>query len=237
MNNWIALSQTMLNTAQVTNDIYQAEKNRQHDKEMAEKAQEYERERWNEMNEYNSPTNQVARLREAGINPAATFGQIAGNNKVTSYPQAHKAPYTQTKLTVPDLISMYSGINQIEYQTLQNENLRLQNQRGKMQNAQYGQLLQYQLEGRRLQNAMLVEDIAKKYNLSETQKEWVKKQIQQYNDYTEPRLKQEQKFMEMYGTYEINPMFKIATELIDRISNFKWSDFWKAPEFKLPEWW
>lgn len=43
----------------------------------AERAREWQEEMWNKQNEYNLPVNQVARLKEAGINPNLAFGSAA----------------------------------------------------------------------------------------------------------------------------------------------------------------
>lgn len=60
---------------------------------MAEYAYSKDLEQWYRANEYNLPKNQMARLKEAGINPATVFGHgtIAGNTQTGSTPR-YNAP-------------------------------------------------------------------------------------------------------------------------------------------------
>lgn len=46
---------------------------------LAEQQYKWAVEQWNRENEYNKPINQMARLKEAGINPNMVFGSLSGN--------------------------------------------------------------------------------------------------------------------------------------------------------------
>lgn len=48
-----------------------------YNKKAAKKAYKYALDMWNKTNEYNKPINQVARLREAGLNPQLALGNIS----------------------------------------------------------------------------------------------------------------------------------------------------------------
>lgn len=71
---------------------YQAELNEQ----SAEKSYERQLDFWNKQNEYDLPTNQLARYQAAGINPNSVFGQVSAN--------AAGAPSTPVT-SAPDLAS------------------------------------------------------------------------------------------------------------------------------------
>ena len=44
--------------------------------DLAESTREWNEKMWNKTNEYNSPSAQLARLREAGLNPNLLYGNI-----------------------------------------------------------------------------------------------------------------------------------------------------------------
>lgn len=70
----------------------QAQINREFQERMWNKQVEYNTEMWNKSNEYNSAKNQVARLREAGLNPALALGQVAAGSATSSPPQSVGLP-------------------------------------------------------------------------------------------------------------------------------------------------
>lgn len=73
-------------------NAYQAQLNRDFQREERIAAQDFNLEMWNKQNEYNSPAAQVERLRAAGINPNSVFGNgtLVGNNNssVTTSPMS-----------------------------------------------------------------------------------------------------------------------------------------------------
>lgn len=60
----------------------------------AEQANEHELEMWRLNNEYNTPANQMQRMLDAGINPAAAYGQVSSGNS-SSAPGTHKTDSTK----------------------------------------------------------------------------------------------------------------------------------------------
>lgn len=72
---------------------------RKYNKEMAELQNQYNIDMWNRQNEYNHPTQQMNRLKEAGLNPNLMYGQ--GNvGNASSAPQlsAPNAPDAQSAM-------------------------------------------------------------------------------------------------------------------------------------------
>lgn len=59
-------------------------------KQLQESQNAWNLQQWNRENQYNSPASQVARLRDAGINPAAVFG----NGSVSEASQLTSAPFS-----------------------------------------------------------------------------------------------------------------------------------------------
>lgn len=74
---------------------------------------------WKEMQEYNSPKNQMMRLRMAGLNPNLMYGQGTTGN-VNSMPTAQVPTYNPTNL-IHAVTSMISAINQTKATNIQAE--------------------------------------------------------------------------------------------------------------------
>lgn len=60
-------------------------------KERAREAQSFEQKMWEQSNEYNSPVNQMARLKAAGLNPNLVYGSgnVSGNTATAVQPKSH----------------------------------------------------------------------------------------------------------------------------------------------------
>lgn len=71
-----------------------------------EKAYQRNLQMWNLQNEYNSPTQQMARLRSAGLNPNLVYGSGVTGNSAGSTPQYQPADIKRAEL------SSYRGWNQ-----------------------------------------------------------------------------------------------------------------------------
>ena len=54
-----------------------AQMNNEFNERMLQKQMDYNTDMWNKQNDYNNPSNQVARLKEAGLNPALALGNIS----------------------------------------------------------------------------------------------------------------------------------------------------------------
>lgn len=67
-------------------------------------------EQWHRENEYNLPSNQMQRLKDAGLNPNMVYGSgsVVGNTQSQS-PQ-YQAPHVSKKINMPDMLSMYQNL-------------------------------------------------------------------------------------------------------------------------------
>mgnify|MGYP000146861332 CR=1 FL=1 len=65
-----------------------------HNREMAEYAYSKNLEQWHRQNEYNSPENQMARLRAAGINPKTVIGGSGATGNTAATLPAYQEPRT-----------------------------------------------------------------------------------------------------------------------------------------------
>ncbi len=89
-------------------------------------------EMWNMQNQYNSPTAQMSRLRQAGLNPNLVYGSGVTGNSAGSTPQYQPAkiqratmePYRGWNLGLSDAASMYMAMRQNKAQV---ENMEAQN--------------------------------------------------------------------------------------------------------------
>lgn len=89
-------------------------------------------EMWNMQNQYNSPTAQMSRLRQAGLNPNLVYGSGVTGNNAGSTPQYQPAkiqratmePYRGWNLGLSDAASMYMAMRQNKAQV---ENMEAQN--------------------------------------------------------------------------------------------------------------
>lgn len=100
----------------------------------AELAYQRELDMWNRNNEYNTPTNQMARLKSAGLNPNLVYGTGSVTGNTSGNLPKYQAPRMDYNLNVPnvmDMLGTYQDIKvkqkqqnlmdkQIERQTLEN---------------------------------------------------------------------------------------------------------------------
>lgn len=88
----------------------------------AKDAQAFEQKMWEQSNEYNSPINQMLRLKDAGLNPNLVYGSgsVAGNTATASQPKAH-VPEVQNILSKMDAINPLTMLGQ--YQDIKNKQL------------------------------------------------------------------------------------------------------------------
>ena len=97
-----------------------------------EKAYARSLEMWNLQNAYNSPTAQMSRLRQAGLNPNLVYGNGVTGNSAGSAPQYQPAkiqratmePYRGWNLGLSDAVSAYLAVRQNKAQV---ENMEAQN--------------------------------------------------------------------------------------------------------------
>ena len=89
-------------------------------------------EMWNMQNQYNSPTAQMSRLRQAGLNPNLVYGSGVTGNSAGSAPQYQPAkiqratmePYRGWNLGISDAVSTFMAMRQNKAQV---ENMEAQN--------------------------------------------------------------------------------------------------------------
>lgn len=89
-------------------------------------------EMWNLQNQYNSPTAQMSRLRQAGLNPNLVYGSGVTGNNAGSTPQYQPAkiqratmePYRGWNLGISDAVSTFMAMRQNKAQV---ENMEAQN--------------------------------------------------------------------------------------------------------------
>ena len=102
--------QWLLGSKQVKATEQQNQLNREHDIQMLNAEQQYNASQVNKANEYNTPVNQVARLREAGLNPAVL---AASGNVSSGQSSAASAHGSSTKGEVPDYSLMAHSLDPV----------------------------------------------------------------------------------------------------------------------------
>jgi len=106
-------------------------------KELAEYSYQQDREMWNAANLYNSPAQQMQRLKAAGLNPNLVYGNgsVVGNTstqtpKYQQYdPQVRHAP-----IQLPDLGGILSQFQDLKIKSAQADNLAEDNRRKRIEN-------------------------------------------------------------------------------------------------------
>lgn len=93
--------------------------------------QNWQEDMWNKTNEYNSPVNQMQRLMDAGVNPNAAAGMIAGGNTQSQLAQQPQIPAgNPLAAPAPDLVGSISTMMQaqkdMELKQAQKENIESQ---------------------------------------------------------------------------------------------------------------
>lgn len=100
--------------------------NRQNRK-LAEYSYQKNLEQWNRQNAYNHPSQQMARLREAGLNPNLVYGTGTVGNTVGGSPQYDTPAYKlDTSKAVPDAMATLGAYQQIQAQRATIDNINAQ---------------------------------------------------------------------------------------------------------------
>lgn len=94
----------------------------QANKELAEYQYQKDLEMWNRQNEYNSPAAQMARLKEAGLNPNLVYGSGSAAGNVSSQLPKYNAPQVDYRgvpppVDIPQMIQMYQDFRLRKAQT------------------------------------------------------------------------------------------------------------------------
>jgi len=95
-------------------------------KAMAEYQNQQNLKQWERQNQYNSPTQQMQRLKEAGINPNMAYAKGTINNTVSSSPRMERAEAKSLTQNMPQL-GNFMSLAQIQQMKQQTEGIRLDN--------------------------------------------------------------------------------------------------------------
>lgn len=113
---WQPVVQTAMNIGAASKQNTQ---NRKHEQKMLQKQIEYNEaqanlaytrnlEMWAKTNEYNSPREQMARLKAAGLNPNLAY-ETSGGKNVTSQPDGYNAPESPDMLNTTPPVSLLAA--------------------------------------------------------------------------------------------------------------------------------
>lgn len=111
----------------------QASKQRKANKRLAEYSYQKDLEQWNRENEYNDPSQQMQRLKDAGLNPNLMYGNGAstsvGNTSTSSAKyQRPEVPRGQMQIELPNVLAMLNQYQDIQNKGLQGDILRTNNE-------------------------------------------------------------------------------------------------------------
>lgn len=112
--------EALWNMENISKPVFEME-NEEWNRRFSEQNQEWERQ-WNMQNEYNSPENQIARMREAGLNPAMLQGDLAAETA------AQGAIGNPNVNEAASAMSNPASVFEAEMNKARIENLRMQNQ-------------------------------------------------------------------------------------------------------------
>ena len=87
-----AIGQNKIVNKQIEAQKAENQKNREYNMMLARQQNQWNLEQWQRENDYNSPTSQMARLREAGLNPDLMYGQGTTGNSFSSPEMTSGAP-------------------------------------------------------------------------------------------------------------------------------------------------
>ena len=173
-----------------------AQWNRQNAIDLANLEYQHNLEAWHMQNDYNSPSSQMKRLKDAGLNPNLAYGSLSAGQagSMPSYNVDNVTmgtPHFDTpRINPTDVLSMYNSvrmtnaqIDQIEAQTARTKNQmtndiinqmlgRTQIRGGEIANELAAALLPYQLEAAELNNqqsAEMIKNIMARTGLTELQ--------------------------------------------------------------------
>ena len=87
-----AIGQNKIVNKQIEAQKAENQKNREYNMMLARQQNQWNLEQWQRENDYNSPTSQMARMREAGLNPDLMYGQGTTGNSFSSPEMTSGAP-------------------------------------------------------------------------------------------------------------------------------------------------
>ena len=108
-----------------TNNALVKEQNKQQMK-LAEYGYSKDLEMWNKQNQYNTPTQQMERLKAAGLNPALVYGNGAVGNTSGSIPHYNTPTVNrnEARFTAPELMSIINQYQDMKYKSAVTDQVR-----------------------------------------------------------------------------------------------------------------
>lgn len=94
-----AIGQNKIVNKQIEAQKAENQKNREYNMMLARQQNQWNLEQWQRENDYNSPTSQMARLRQAGLNPDLMYGQGTTGNSAGSPEMTSGAPSEPTDMS------------------------------------------------------------------------------------------------------------------------------------------
>lgn len=132
--------------------LNQAKRQRGFQREMADTQYQRDVEMWNRMNEYNTPENQRKRLEEANLNPALMYKSMP-QNVATQMPKTQKYDTPVAQWNPLNGIQMLSGYQDVKIKKGQEESIKQDVVRKKLENTYLGKQLNLDVNSKSLQYA------------------------------------------------------------------------------------
>lgn len=117
---------------QTAGDIYMQQRQRIHEKNMADYAYSKELEQWNRANEYNLPSAQRQRLIDAGLNPALMYKGGQPTNVAVGQMPKYNAPRQEYRMPQVNALNTLSQYQDIKIKRAQEDNIKEQTQLTKL---------------------------------------------------------------------------------------------------------
>lgn len=89
--------------------------------EQAQLNRNFQREMWSANNEYNTPTKQVARLVDAGLNPALAYGQVTSGTSSSSPSGSQAQSAGNIESGLANAFGLYATAQQLKMQKQQTD--------------------------------------------------------------------------------------------------------------------
>lgn len=105
-------------------DRLNAQRQNVYNREMAEYQYNKDLEMWNRANEYNLPGNQMARLKEAGLNPNLIYGGAPSNAAVGQLPKYNAPEWVPEQVAPMNLAQVLDAYQNFEMKQAQIDNLK-----------------------------------------------------------------------------------------------------------------
>lgn len=139
-----------------------AKRNFKYAKKMADYQNTMNIQNWRMQNEYDSPSAQMARLDEAGLNPNLVYGSgtVVGNSshQIPSY-QAPSPDFPAAKFQLPDVLAVMSAFQNMQVQSTQAKSIEADVTKKNIENQFLYSLLSKNLDTKTLEFQKLAQDL------------------------------------------------------------------------------